>query len=188
MSDSLWPCGLQHARLPCPSPTPGACSNLCPSSRWCHPTSHPLSSPSSPAFNLAQHQDLFKWVSSSYQVAKVLEFQLQHRSFQIMFRTDFLKDWLIWSPCSPRYSYEFSTPQFKSINSSVLSFLYSSTLTSIHDYWKNHSFDYISKSRWSLEEPWLGFCWSQYITFVCSGALVYLFARRWKERNFPVRP
>ena len=37
-SDSLWPHGLQHARLPCPSPTPGACSNLCPSSRWCHPT------------------------------------------------------------------------------------------------------------------------------------------------------
>ena len=52
--------------------------------------SHPLSSPSSPAFNLSQHQGLFKWVSSSHQVAKVLEFQLQPQSFQWIFRTDFL--------------------------------------------------------------------------------------------------
>ena len=52
--------------------------------------SHPLSSPSPPAFNLSQHQGLFKWVSSSYQVAKVLEFQLQHQSFQWTFRTDLL--------------------------------------------------------------------------------------------------
>ena len=51
--------------------------------------SHPLSS-SSPAFNLSQHQDLFQWASSLYQVAKVLEFQLQHQSFQWIFRTDFL--------------------------------------------------------------------------------------------------
>ena len=51
--------------------------------------SHPLSSPSPPAFNLSQHQDLFQWVSSSHQVAKVLEFQLQHQSFQWIFRTDF---------------------------------------------------------------------------------------------------
>ena len=52
--------------------------------------SHPPSSPSPPAFNLSQHQGLFKWVSSSHQVAKVLEFQLQHQSFQWIFRTDFL--------------------------------------------------------------------------------------------------
>ena len=52
--------------------------------------SHPLSSPSPPALNLSQHQGLFKWVSSSHQVAKVLEFQLQHQSFQWIFRTDFL--------------------------------------------------------------------------------------------------
>ena len=52
--------------------------------------SHPLSSPSLPAFNLSQHQGLFKWVSSSPQVAKVLEFQLQHQSFQWIVRTDFL--------------------------------------------------------------------------------------------------
>jgi len=79
--------------------------------------SHPLSSPSPPAFNLSQHQSLFQWISSSHQVAKVLEFQLQHQSFQWIFRTDFLQDWLVWSPCSPRDSQECSpTPQFKSIN------------------------------------------------------------------------
>ena len=52
--------------------------------------SHPLSSPSPPAFNLSRHQGLFQWVSSSHQVAKVLKFQLQHQSFQWIFRTDFL--------------------------------------------------------------------------------------------------
>ena len=52
--------------------------------------SHPLSSPSLPTFNLSQGQGLFKWVSSSHQVAKVLELQLQHQSFQWIFRTDFL--------------------------------------------------------------------------------------------------
>ena len=52
--------------------------------------SHPLSSPSPPALNLSQHQGLFQWVSSSHKVAKVLEFQLQHQSFQWIFRTDLL--------------------------------------------------------------------------------------------------
>ena len=80
--------------------------------------SHPLSSPSPPTFSLSQDQGLFKWVSSSYQVAKVLEFQLQHQSFQWIFRTDFLQDVLVGSPCSPRDSQESSpTPQFESINS-----------------------------------------------------------------------
>ena len=98
---------------------------------------HPLSTPS-PAFNLSQHQGLFQWVSSSHQVAKVLELQLQHQSFQWIFRVDFLEDWLVWSPGYPRDSQESSpTPQFKSINSAQLSLLYG--LTSTHDYWKNHS-------------------------------------------------
>ena len=104
--------------------------------------SHPLSSPSPPALNLSQHQGLFKWVSSLHQVAKVLEFQLQHQSFLWTLRTDLLQDGLVGSPCRPRDSQESSpTPQFKSINSLVLSFLYSPTLTSTHDYWKNHSLD-----------------------------------------------
>ena len=104
--------------------------------------SHPLLSPSPPAFNLFQHQGLFKWVSSLHQVAKVLESQLQHQSFQWILRTDFLEDGLVGSPCSPRDSQKSSpTPQFKSINCSALSFLYGPTLTSIHDYWKNHNSD-----------------------------------------------
>ena len=114
--------------------------------------SHPLSSTFPPAFNFAQHQGLFQWVISSYQVAKVLELQLQLQlqSFQWIFRTDILWDWLIWSPCSPRDSQESSpTPQFKSIHSSMLSFLYDPTLTSIHDSWKNRSFDYIDLCRQS---------------------------------------
>ena len=103
--------------------------------------SHPLSFPSLPAFNLSQHQGLFKWVSSSHQVAKILELQLQHQSFQWIFRTD-LYDELIGSPCSPRVSQESSpTPQFKTINYLGLSLFYSPTLTSIHDHWKNHSLD-----------------------------------------------
>ena len=104
--------------------------------------SHPLSSPSPPARNPSQHQCLFQWVSSLHQVTKVLEFQLQHQFFQWTRRTDLLYDGLAGSPCRPRDSQEsFPTPQFKSINSSVLSFLYSLTLTSMHDYWKNHSLD-----------------------------------------------
>ena len=91
--------------------------------------SHPLSSPSPPTFNLSQHQGLYKLVSSSHQVAKVLEFQLQHQSLQWTLRNDFLWDGLVGSPCHPRDSQESSpTPQFKSIHSSALSFLYSSTL------------------------------------------------------------
>ena len=84
------------------------------------PSSHPLSSPS-PAFSLSQHQSLFQWVNSLHQVVKVLELQLQHQSFQWIFRTDILYDCLVWS-CSPRDSEESSpTSQFKSINSFVLS-------------------------------------------------------------------
>ena len=142
VSNSLQPHESQHARPPCPSPTPGVHSNSRPLSRWCHPAISPLSSPSPPALNLSQHHGLFQWVSSSHEVAKVLEFQLQQQSFKWIFRTDFLQDWLVGAPCSPRDSQESSpTPQFKSINSLVLSLLHSPTLTSIHDHWKNHSFD-----------------------------------------------
>ena len=142
VSDLLRPHGLQHTRPPCPSPTPGVYLNSWPLSQRCHQPSHPLSSPSPPAFNLSQHQGLFKWVSSSHLVAKVLEFQLQHQSFQWTLRTDLLQDGLVGCPCSPRDAQESSpTPQFKSINSSVLSFLYSPTLMPIHDYWKNQSCD-----------------------------------------------
>ena len=104
--------------------------------------SHPLSSPSPPAPNPSQHQSLFQWVNALHEVAKVLEFQLYHHSFQRNPRADLLQNGLVGSPCNPRDSQESSpTPQFKSINSSALSFLHSPTLTSIHDPWKNHSLD-----------------------------------------------
>ena len=103
--------------------------------------SHPRSSPSPPASNPSQHQSLFQWVNSLQEVAKVLEFQLQHHSFQRNPRVD-LQNGLVGSPCSPRDSQESSlTPQFKSINSSALRLLHSPTLTSIHDHRKNHSLD-----------------------------------------------
>ena len=105
---------------------------------------HPLSSPS-PALNLFQHQGFFRWVSSLHQVAKVLEFQLQlqHQSFQWIFRIDFLLNWLVWSPCSPRDSQKsFLAPRFERISSSAFILLYGLTLRYVHNYWKNHSFDY----------------------------------------------
>ena len=133
MSDSLRPHEPQHSRPACPSPmTESIQTHVHWVSDAIQP-SHSLSSPSSSALNLSQHQGLFQWVSSLHEVAKVLEFQLQHQSSQ----------WtLVGSPCSPRDSQESSpTSQFKSINSLALSFLYSPTLTTIHDYWKIHSLD-----------------------------------------------
>ena len=88
LSSSWQPHGLQHTRLPCPSPTPGASSNSCPLSWWCHPTISSLSPSSPPALNLSQHQGHFQWLGSWHQVPKVLE--LQHQSFQWIFRVDFL--------------------------------------------------------------------------------------------------
>ena len=84
----------------------------------------------------------FWWIGSSHQVAKVLELQLQHQSFQWIFRIDFFSDWLVWSPCGPRVSQESSpTPQLKSIHSSVLSLRSGPTFTSIHDHYTNRSFN-----------------------------------------------
>ena len=76
VSDSLPPHESQHARPPCPSPTPGVHSDSRPLSQWCQQASHPRSSPSPPAPNPSQHQSLFQWVNSLHEVAKVLELQL----------------------------------------------------------------------------------------------------------------
>ena len=104
--------------------------------------SHPLSSPSPPASHPSQHQSLFQWVNSLHEVAKVLEFQFSHHFFQSNPRAGLFQNGLFGSPCSSRDSQESSpTPEFKSINSSALSFLHSPTLTSILDHWKNHSLD-----------------------------------------------
>ena len=86
--------------------------------------SHPLSPPSPSAFNLSQHQGLFQWASSLHHVAKALDLQLQHQSFQWGFRVDFLYDWLVWSHCLKGSQESSLAPQFKSINSSVLCLLY----------------------------------------------------------------
>ena len=142
MSNSLRPHELQHARPPCPSPTPGVHPNPCPSSRECHLTisssvipfsSCPQSLPASGSFQVSQ---LFASGGQSTGVSALASF-LPKKS-----QADLLQNGLAGSPCSPRDSQEFSpTPQFKSINSSALSFLHSPTLTSIHDHWKNHSLD-----------------------------------------------
>ena len=78
MSNSLWPHGLQHTRLPYPLLSPTVCSNSYPLNRWCY-LSHPLSHPSTFAFSLSRHQGLFQVVGSSHQVASVLELQVQHQ-------------------------------------------------------------------------------------------------------------
>ena len=90
VSKSLQPHGMQHARLPCPSLSPGVCSTHVHWASDAIQPSHPLSPPFPPAFTLVQYQGLFQGVGSSHQVAKELELQLQHQSFQWIFRTDFL--------------------------------------------------------------------------------------------------
>ena len=135
VSESLWPHEPQHTRPSCPSPTPGVYPNPCPLSQWCHPTISssvipfsfcPQSFPASGSFPMSQ---LFASGGQSMGVsasASVLPMNTQ--------------DWthLGWTGWiflqSKGLSRPSPTPQFKSINSSVLSFLYSPTLTSIHDY------------------------------------------------------
>ena len=142
VSDSLWPNVLHHARAPCSSPTPGVHPNPCPSSWWCHKTISSSALPFSfcpqsfPASGYFQVSQLFTSGGQNIGVSASTP------SLSWTPRTDFLQDGLVGSPCSPSDSQESSpTPQFKSISSSVLSFLYSPTLTSIHDHWKNHSLD-----------------------------------------------
>ena len=136
------PCELQNSRTPCPSQTPGFHSNSCPLSQWCHPaisssvvpfSSCPQSLPASESFPMSQ---VFPWGGQSTGVsalASVLPKNTQDWS---------PLEWTVGSPCSSKDSQESSpTPQFKSINSSALSFFHSPTLTSIHDHWKNPSLD-----------------------------------------------
>ena len=140
LSDCLRPHELQHARLPCPSPTPGAYSNSCPSRRWCHPTISsfvvPFSSrlQSFPALGSFPISQFFTSGGQSIvsALASVLPMNIQDW---------FPLGWTGWvSLQSKGLSRVFSNTTVKSINS-MLSFLYGPTLTSIPDYWKNHSFD-----------------------------------------------
>ena len=143
MSKSLQSRGLQHKRLPCPSPSPRVFSNSCPSSQWCHPTILssvvPFSSclqsfPASGPFQMSWYFASGGQNIGASALASVLPMNIQ--------------DWFPlgltgWISLQSRDSQESSpTPQFKSINSSLLRLLSGPALKSIHDYWKNHSFAY----------------------------------------------
>ena len=144
VSNSLWPHGLQHARLPCPSPTPGACSNSCPSSQWCHPTISSSvvsfcfcfqSFSASESFPVSQF-----FTSGGQSIGASASTSVLPMNIQSWFPLGLTGLISLLSKGLSRVSSPI--PQFKSINSLVLSFLYGPTFTSIHDYWKNHSFDY----------------------------------------------
>ena len=95
MSNSLQPHESQHARPPCPSPTPGVYPNSCPSSRWCYPIISSSVVPFSSCPQSLPASGFFQWINSSHEVAKLMEFQLQHQSFQWTPRSDLLKDGLV---------------------------------------------------------------------------------------------
>ena len=142
VSDSLRPHGLQHARLSCPSPTPGAYSNSCPSSHWYHPTisssvvplsSCPQSLPASESFPMSQ-----SFASGGQRIGVSASASVLPMNIQDLFPLG----WTGWiSLPSKGLSRVFSNTQFNGISSSALSFLYSPSLTSIHGYRKNDSFD-----------------------------------------------
>ena len=136
MSDSLWSYGLQYTRLPFPSLSPWVCSNSCPLNWWCYLTISSFdapfsfyfqSFPASGSFPMSQLFTSRGWCIGASTSASVLPMKIQG-----------------WFPCSLSDSQESSpTSQLESINSSVLSLLYGPTITSIHNYWKSHSLDYI---------------------------------------------
>ena len=137
-------CNPWTAGVPIHNQLPESASNSCPSSLWCHSTISSSAPPPSPsAFNLSQHQGHFQWVHSFASGGQSIGASPSVLPMNIQ-GWFLLGCGLVGSPCSSRDSQESSTPpQFKSINFLVLSFLYGPKLTSIHDNWKNHSFDYM---------------------------------------------
>ena len=142
MSDSLQPHGLQHTRLPCPSPTPRACSNSCPSIQWCHPTisssvvplsSHLQSFPASGYFPMSQF-----FTSGGQSIGVSASASVLPKNIQDWFPLG-LTDWI--SLQFKGLSRVFSNTTVQKHQFFCIQFLYSPTLTSIHDYWKNHSVD-----------------------------------------------
>ena len=115
---------------------------------WCHPTISSSVVPFSSCLQSFPAQGLFQWVGSLYQVAKILELQLQHQSFQWIFRIDFLEDWLrnqgLISLQSKGFSRVSLAPQFEGTSSSALSLFYFPASLSVYDFRKNQSFDYTS--------------------------------------------
>ena len=140
VSNSFQPHRLQHASPPSPSPPPGVCSNSCPLSWWCHPTISssviPFSSclqsfPASGSFQMSQF-----FVSGGQSIGISAFSPSNEYSALISFGVDWLDLLAVQGTLKSLLQHHSSKT-----NSSVLSFLYSPTLTSIHDYWKNHSFD-----------------------------------------------
>ena len=153
--DSLWPHGLQHTRPPCPSATPGVDWNSCPLSQWCHPTI------SSSVIPFSSRLQSFP-ASESFQMSQVFASSGQSTgdsaSTSVLPMT--IQGWfpLGWTGLIFLHSKGHSkvlitvwntTSQFESISSSVFSLLYGATLTSVHNYWKNHSFDFTDLYRQS---------------------------------------
>ena len=142
VSDSLWPHGLQHARPPCPLPTPGVYSNSCPLSRWCHPAisssvipffSCPQSFPASWSFQMSQFFPPGAQSIGVSALASVLPMNTQDW---------FPLGWTSWiSLYSKGLSRVFSNTTVQKHQFFGAQLFYSPILTSIHDYWKNHSFD-----------------------------------------------
>ena len=140
--DSLRPHEPQHARPPCPLSTPRVHPNSCPLSRWCHPTISSSVIPFSSRLQSFQASGSFQMSQYFASGGQTIGVSASASVLPMNIQDGFP---LVGSPCSPRDSWESSpTPQFKNINYSALSFLYSPTLTSMHDYWKNHSFDYVA--------------------------------------------
>ena len=143
VSDSLWPYGLQHTRLPCPSPFPGAYSNSCPLSQWCHPTisssvipfsSCPQSFPASGSFLMSQFFESGSQTIGASASASIFPMNIQ--------------DWFplgltgLISLQPKGLSKVFSNTTVQKHQVFGAQPLFGPTLTSIHDYWKNHSFEY----------------------------------------------
>ena len=144
MSDSLQPHGLQHTRPPCPTPTPGVYSDSCPLCLWCHPTisssvvpssSHLQSFPASRSFQMSRF-----FTSGGQSIGVSASVSVLPMNIQDWFPLE-LTDYISLQSKGLSRVFSNTTTQFKSINSSALSFFYSPTLTSTHDHWKNHSFD-----------------------------------------------
>ena len=143
MSDSLRPHGLQHARLPCPSPTPGACLNSCPLSGCCHPTISssviPFSSclQSFPASGAFPMNPLF--ASGGQNIGTPVSASVLPKSIQDWFPLG-LTGWI--SLQSKGLSAVFSSTTVQRCNSSALCLLYGPALTTVHDHWEDHTLDY----------------------------------------------
>ena len=136
--NSLWPHGLQHTRLPCPSPSPRACSNSCPLSLWCHPIISSLCCLLLLLLSIFPSIGVFSSESGGQSIGASASASVFPMNIQCWFPlalTDLI------SLQSKRLSRVFSNTTVQSINSSALSLPHGIALTSVHDHWRNHRFE-----------------------------------------------